>query len=189
MEGDTREDEAEDHAWGGPDHDFAAAYDVDVLERDEREDEVRPGDDEADSRGLVEADLLEERGWQASASAYNPGIILHSLPTTIVHELCCKKFNVAATLGRGEALTVLKPHSCWNACIPQPTTETDAYVSFSCFAGGVIYILRALRLMGSMRMSLTRCSSVVEFVISTLCFTAAAKVLTFRSTCSGVAYA
>ncbi len=87
MESDTREDEAEDHAGGGPDHDLAAAYDVDVLERDEREDEVRARDDEANSCGLVEADLLEERGWQASASVYNPGILLHSLPTTIVHEL------------------------------------------------------------------------------------------------------
>lgn len=66
MEGDAREDETDDHAWGGPDHDLAAANDVDVLERDEREDEVRAGDDEADSRRLVEADLLEERGWWAS---------------------------------------------------------------------------------------------------------------------------
>lgn len=63
VEGDAREDEADDHAWGGPDHDLAAPDDVDVLERDERENEVRAGDDEADSRGLVKADLLEERGW------------------------------------------------------------------------------------------------------------------------------
>lgn len=50
-------------------------------------------------------------------------------------------------------------------------------------------VLRALRLIGSMRMSLIRCRRVVVFVISTLCFTAAARVLTFRSTCSGLAYA
>ena len=39
-------------------------------------------------------------------------------------------------------------------------------------------VLRALRLTGSMRRSRTRCKSVVEFVISTLCFTAADKDLT-----------
>ena len=59
MEGDAREDEADNHARGGDDHDLAAADYVDVLQCEERKDEVRAGDDEADSRGLVEADLLE----------------------------------------------------------------------------------------------------------------------------------
>ena len=70
MEGDTREDEADDHAWGGPDHDLAPADDVDVLEREEGEDEVRARDDEADGCGLVEADLLEESGWTAHTVSY-----------------------------------------------------------------------------------------------------------------------
>ena len=59
MEGDAREDEADNHARGGDDHDLAAADYVDVLQREKREDEVRAGDDEAYSRWLVEADLLE----------------------------------------------------------------------------------------------------------------------------------
>ena len=59
VEGDGGEDEADDHARGGPDHDLAAADYVDVLQREKREDEVRAGDDEAYSRWLVEADLLE----------------------------------------------------------------------------------------------------------------------------------
>ena len=63
MESDGGERESEDHAGCGPDHDPAPANDVDVLERDEREDEVRAGDDEADGGRLVEPDLLEERRW------------------------------------------------------------------------------------------------------------------------------
>lgn len=61
VKGNTSEDEADDHAWGGPDHDFAAADDVDVLQRKEGENEVRARHYEAHSSGLVEADLLEQR--------------------------------------------------------------------------------------------------------------------------------
>ena len=68
MEGDAGEGEADDHARGGPDHDPAAADDVDVLECNEGEDEVGTRDDEADRGRLVEPDLLEERGWFGHAS-------------------------------------------------------------------------------------------------------------------------
>ena len=62
MEGDRREHEADDHAWRGPDHDLATPDDVNVLEREERENEVRAGDDQSNSGWLVEPDLLEECG-------------------------------------------------------------------------------------------------------------------------------
>ena len=62
VERDGRERQAKDHAGCGDEHDAPAADDVDVLERDEREDEIRAGDDEADGGGLVEAHLGEERG-------------------------------------------------------------------------------------------------------------------------------
>lgn len=61
MEGNAGEDEADDHARGRPQHDLAAANDVDILEGEEREDEVCARDDESDSGRLVEADLLEQR--------------------------------------------------------------------------------------------------------------------------------
>ena len=70
MEGDAREDEADNHARGGDDHDLAAADYVDVLQREKREDEVRARDDEADGCGLVEADLLEECGWTAHTISF-----------------------------------------------------------------------------------------------------------------------
>lgn len=60
MECDGGEHEAENHAWRGPDHDLPTTDDVDVFEREEGEEEVRAGDDEANGRGLVEADLFEE---------------------------------------------------------------------------------------------------------------------------------
>ena len=59
VERDTGKSQADDHAWRREDHDLAPSDNVDVLQREQREDEVRAGDDEADSRGLVEADLLE----------------------------------------------------------------------------------------------------------------------------------
>lgn len=62
MEGNASEHEADDHAGCGPEHDLAAANDVDILEREEREDEVRARDDESDGGRLVEANLLEQRG-------------------------------------------------------------------------------------------------------------------------------
>ena len=61
MESDGGERESEDHAGCGPDHDPAPADDVDVLEREEGEDEVGSRDDQADRDGLVEANLLEQR--------------------------------------------------------------------------------------------------------------------------------
>lgn len=60
MEGDAGEYEAEDHAWGRPDHDLPPANDVDVFEREEGEDEVGAGHNESDGGGLVETNLLEE---------------------------------------------------------------------------------------------------------------------------------
>ena len=62
VEGDAGEREAEDHPRGGEDHDPPPADDVDVLERDEGEDEVGSGDDKADSGWLVESNLLEQCG-------------------------------------------------------------------------------------------------------------------------------
>lgn len=60
MKGDTSEDETDDHAGGRPEHDLAAANDVDILERKEREDEVRARDDESDGGRLVEPYLLKQ---------------------------------------------------------------------------------------------------------------------------------
>ena len=74
---------------------------------------------------------------------------------------------------------MLKPQSCWKACKPQPTTGTRTYSQSLMPLRELKDVLRALRLTGSMRRSRTRCKSVVEFVISTLCFTAADKDLTW----------
>ena len=63
VEGDAREDEADNHARGGDDHDLAAADDVYVLQREEREDKVRAGDNQADGNGVVETDLLKESSY------------------------------------------------------------------------------------------------------------------------------
>ena len=59
MECDGSEDEADDHARRGPDHDLAAANNVDILQREQSKDEIRARDDEAHCCGLVKADLLE----------------------------------------------------------------------------------------------------------------------------------
>ena len=50
--------EADNHARGGPDHDLPAADDVDILQSEQSEEEVRARNDDTDGRGLVEADLL-----------------------------------------------------------------------------------------------------------------------------------
>ena len=62
MESNAGEREAEDHPWGGEDHDPPSADDIDVLERDEGEDKVGSGDDKTDSGWLVESNLLEQGG-------------------------------------------------------------------------------------------------------------------------------
>ena len=60
LERDGSDDKANDHTRGREDHDLATADDVYVFQCEEREDEVRAGDDQADGNGVVEANLLKE---------------------------------------------------------------------------------------------------------------------------------
>ena len=62
MECDGGKYEADNHARRGPDHNLPAADDVDILQSEQSEEEVRARNDDTDGRGLVEADLLEEGG-------------------------------------------------------------------------------------------------------------------------------
>ena len=59
MEGNAGKGQVEDHARGRPDEDLASANNVDVLQRDEGEQEVGTGDDQPHRGWLIEPDLLE----------------------------------------------------------------------------------------------------------------------------------
>lgn len=60
MEGDTSQCQTEYHTRGTPDHNPSPADLIYPFERDEREDEVSSGDNEANGGWLVESYLLEK---------------------------------------------------------------------------------------------------------------------------------
>ena len=60
VEGDTGECQAEYHARRTPDHNLPAPDLIDPRQSDQREDEIRPRNDQAYGRRLIEADFLEQ---------------------------------------------------------------------------------------------------------------------------------
>ena len=64
MERDGGDNETNDHTRGGENHNLAAADDIYVLQRKEREDKVRARYNQANGNGVVKADLLEEGGYR-----------------------------------------------------------------------------------------------------------------------------
>ena len=60
MERYTRQRQTEDHARRCPNHNPPPAYDVDILERDEREKKVSAGNYKSYSRRLIKSNRFEE---------------------------------------------------------------------------------------------------------------------------------
>ena len=60
MECDGGQHETDNHARCGPNHNLPAPDDVNVLQGEEGEEEVRARDNQTDSCRLVEANFLEE---------------------------------------------------------------------------------------------------------------------------------
>lgn len=70
-------------------------------------------------------------------------------------------------------IKVLKPDSCWNACIPQLMTSRSNMNMRVSYVGVMCYLLTARRFTGFKNVIPMRCMNVVELAISTFLLTAA----------------